>query len=120
MTGKGLIAIVLIAALSGCAASDSLSRQMADWQSQNVIVALDAWGTPDRREELDGQTLLTWYDRALLPFSFAGDDIAPPVICTRMLAVADDGTITGWRWRGDRCPMVTTGLRGTAMTAVTR
>lgn len=118
MKGNGLITLIALALLGGCATGGGLSRQMADWQSQNVSVALEAWGTPDSRERIGDETLLSWYDRA--PAIFAVADVSAPVICTRMLAVATDGTITGWRWRGDRCPMITTELRRTAMTAVSR
>lgn len=109
MTIKGLITLLSLAVLSGCASGGGLSRQMADWQSQDVAVALEAWGTPDSQERIGDETLLSWYDRA--PAIFAVADFSTPVICTRMLAVATDGTITGWRWRGDRCPDVAPGFR---------
>ena len=115
MKGKGLITLISLALLGGCATGGGLSRQMADWQSQNVSVALEAWGNPDSRERFGDETLLSWYDRA--PAIFAVADVSAPVICTRMLAVATDGTITGWRWRGDRCPDVAPQIRQRSLSA---
>ena len=115
MRCHGLIGFACLAVLTGCATGNSLSRQMADWQTQDVSVALDNWGVPDTQEAIGDQVLMTWYDRAPQPFGLADETIAPAVICTRMLAVDAEGLITGWRWRGDRCAQVAPALRQAAI-----
>ena len=98
-----LAAALLVVSLTGCASHDHLSQQMSDWQDQNVAVALNDWGTPDRQEVLDGQTLFVWIDRSAASADYSAG-WGSSVICTRTLATDDNGVITGWRWRGDACP----------------
>lgn len=103
-----LATALLLVSLTGCASNDHLSQQMSGWQDQNVAVALNDWGTPDRQEVHAGQTLFVWIDRS----STSADYLSgwgSAVICTRTLAADDDGVITGWRWRGDACPSLTPG-----------
>lgn len=91
-----VLAAVLL--LAGCASSHSLSREMAGWEGGNVADAIAVWGLPEESSEIAGQTVLIWRDR-----SPPGLDGVPAVVCQRMLAVSREGTITGWRWRGDAC-----------------
>ncbi|MBT8099980.1 MAG: hypothetical protein KJO82_09535 [Gammaproteobacteria bacterium] len=102
--------IALLALTTGCSTTTSLSGQMADWQGQNIGVAIGAWGQPDSEQAFGDESVLIWQDRA---YQFLPGDVAPnwtsaAVVCERMLAITDDGTITGWRWRGDSCPTLYT------------
>ena len=101
MARKYVQFIALLVALGGCASMDSLSNQMADWQDDDVAAAIDAWGKPDDRQSFDDGEILVWRDHAAPVPPSAGGPVARPVVCERMLAVAPDGRITGWRWRGD-------------------
>lgn len=104
MARHGLVLIAISILAAGCAAGGSLSREMADWQGRHVSAALEAWGEPDGREALGDQTVLTWFDQVIAPAGFSGEvAAASAIVCERKLAVAGDGTVTGWRWRGDRC-----------------
>ena len=98
-----LAVALLVALLTGCASNDHLSQQMSSWQDQNVAVALNDWGTPDRQEVLGGQTLFVWIDRSAASVDYLSG-WGSAVICTRTLATDDAGVIKGWRWRGDACP----------------
>lgn len=95
----------------GCASTGSLSSEMADWQGEDVGVALAAWGEPEAERAFGSQTILIWRDRSAF--------VAGPngVVCERMLAVAVDGEITGWRWRGDACPSIASAERYRHMAA---
>lgn len=111
LTGLMLIATALL--LSGCAGSGGLSREMAALQDESVSTVVAVWGQPDSEEPFGDETVLTWYDRAP-----AGSGIAATVVvCERMLAVTEQGTITGWRWRGDHCNKVPEGVRSRSLTA---
>lgn len=85
-------------ALSACAANEGLSQRMAAWQGQPIGVATAVWGAPQAETEFGDQTVLVWRDFG--PES----EGTPELLCERMLAVAADGIVTGWRWRGDACP----------------
>lgn len=105
---KTLISLLLttLAFASGCATTDGLSSQMAGWQGNNIGAAIEAWGIPDAEQDFGDQTVFIWRDRAygVLPINAETDTSSAIVICERMLAVTDAGTVTGWRWRGDACP----------------
>ena len=120
MIGKLCVAMVLLAMLSGCAAGGGLSREMADWQGKPVAVVLDEWGTPDAQAPIGDETLLTWYDRAPVTYGFIDAPAVSGVICERMLAVTDAGTITGWRWRGDHCNEVPASTRSRSLSAASQ
>ena len=85
-------------ALSASAANDSLSQRMAAWQGQPIGVATAVWGAPQAETGFGDQTVLVWRDFG------TGPEGTPAMLCERMLAVAADGVISGWRWRGDACP----------------
>ena len=92
-----------VALLGGCASSVTLSQQMAAWQNGDIDSALQTWGEPDDRMPDGDETIFIWRDRAMPPIAFSAEPAALPVVCVRMLAVGPDGTVTGWRWRGDAC-----------------
>ncbi len=100
-----ILSIAVLALSSGCAATTDLSGRMAGWQGQDVTQAIDAWGQPDAQEAFGEQTVLIWQDRgwSLLPEGAVARSDSAAVICERLLAVTDDGEVTGWRWRGDAC-----------------
>ena len=110
---KGLILIVATLLVTGCASSGSLSREMAALQNENVSTIVETWGQPDLQEPFGAETVLIWYDRSPAAFDMA----TSVVVCERMLAVAEDGTITGWRWRGDHCDSVPSGMRVRSLSA---
>lgn len=110
---KGLILIATSLLLSGCAGSGSLSREMAAMQDESVSTVVAVWGQPDTKQPFGDETVLIWYDHAPAEFG-----VAPTVIvCERMLAVTEQGAITGWRWRGDHCDKVPEGMRSRSLTA---
>ena len=117
MTGKAWKLIVLCTLMTGCAANGDLSREMATWQNQPVSVVLDAWGAPDRQEPIGEEMLLTWTDRSPVMYGFAESAMTSMVVCERMLAVTDAGTVSGWRWRGDRCDDVPASTRARGLSA---
>ena len=61
--------------------------------------ATAVWGEPHATEAMDDGTLLIWRDYAGV---YSGT-VMPVVICERQLAVDANGSIDGWRWRGDAC-----------------
>lgn len=101
--------LALLSLTTGCTTTASLSERMAAWQGQNVGEAIAIWGQPDAEQAYRDESVLIWHDHAsqLLRVSATGEWTAA-VVCERMLAVTDDGTITGWRWRGDSCPALHT------------
>lgn len=100
----GLIA--LLSLTTACTTTASLSSQMDDWQGQNIGAAIAVWGQPDAEQAFRGQAVSIWRDHEsqLLPTGAMYDWTTAAIVCERMLAVSDDGTITGWRWRGASCP----------------
>lgn len=113
MTLKGLILIAAAVLLTGCASSGNLSREMASLQDESVASIVAVWGQPDSQKAFGNETVLIWYDRAPAAFGVA----TSVVVCERMLAVTSEGTITGWRWRGDRCNKVSEGMRARSLSA---
>lgn len=85
--------------LGACSTAGSLSRDMAAMEGSPAGDATAAWGEPDATESFGDGTLMTWRDYA----GEYGTTAMPVVICERQLAVDPDGSITGWRWRGDAC-----------------
>ena len=110
-----LVATVVATGLTGCAATGSLSTTMAGLQGESVTAAYAAWGEPEATTPLGEQTLMTWRDYA--PAAFAH---SPVVVCERQLAVDGDGTITGWRWRGDACESLDATARSNGAYALAR
>ncbi len=100
----GLILATLLV-MSGCSTTGSLGQEMAGWQGKDVDIAIEAWGAPEAQQDFGEQTVLIWRDRFGDGIPSASVDYLgiDAIACERMLAVADDGTITGWRWRGDAC-----------------
>ena len=110
---KGLMLIVITLWLTGCATGGSLGREMAELQNEHVSTIVDVWGQPDAQQPFGDDTVFIWYDRAPAEFGVA----ASIVVCERMLAVTEDGNITGWRWRGDHCDNVPAGMRTRSLSA---
>lgn len=111
-----LFGLALVATgLAGCAGTGSLSTAMADLQGEPVAAALEAWGEPEATTPFGEQTLMIWRDYA--PAAFAH---SPVVVCERQLAVDADGTITGWRWRGDACESLDATARSNGAYALAR
>ena len=104
-----LIAILTMSA--GCASTGSLSSEMAGWQGEDVGIAIAAWGEPEAERAFGDETILIWRDRPAV--------VSAPgaVVCERMLAIAEDSTITGWRWRGDACESIGAADRQAQMAA---
>ena len=94
----GILLAAATVALTACATGGDLSGRMAAWQGQPIGVATAAWGPPQAEAEFGDQTLYIWRDVA------HGQEGRSELLCERMLAVAADGIVTGWRWRGDVCP----------------
>jgi hypothetical protein len=101
----GLFIALLLSA--GCTANN-LSENIASWQGSHIDEVASVWGAPNECEMNEGQKVCTWIDQ--IP---AEDDAKPVVVgeallprpsCIRMLAVDSSGYVTGWRWRGSRCP----------------
>lgn len=108
MSCKHGLLIFLIILASGCASQEPLSAGMAAWQGEDVSVALETWGAPEDARAFGDETILLWRDRASFhsPSGRLSERAEAVVLCERMLAVADDGTITGWRWRGNACETI--------------
>lgn len=102
------ILLITFGLVSGCSTTAGLSDQMADWQGSNAGTAIASWGEPEIEKAFGDETILIWRDRAYDPPQTDIGTIlsSAAVVCERMLAVTDDGTITGWRWRGDACPVL--------------
>lgn len=111
--------LVLIGLAAGCATSNPLSGEMAGWRGNHVSAALGAWGEPEERRAFGDETVLIWRDRAssASPSGRIARPARAAVLCERMLAVADDGTVTGWRWRGDACATMRAGDRAETLRA---
>lgn len=103
----GMLLLLLVLA-AGCATRDPLSAGMAAWQGEDVSVALETWGAPEDERAFGDETVLIWRDRASMhpPSGRLTDPPKAAVLCERLLAVDDDGTITGWRWRGNACASI--------------
>jgi len=100
-----VIIAMLILVLSAACSTNSLSAKMASWQGSHIDEISSVWGSPDECTQRDGRELCTWSQSA------AGKFIAPNSetfntrpICVRTVEIDTSGVITGWRWRGDRCP----------------
>lgn len=106
-----LLAIALLG--TGCAATAPLSDEMAAWQGDHVDAALDSWGEPELTRAFGDETIMIWRDRhtTTSPSGLSAGFDSGEVACERMLAVSEDGTVTGWRWRGDACEAMPAELR---------
>lgn len=114
-----VLLLAILALGTGCAATAPLSDEMAAWQGNRVDAALDAWGEPEATRAFGDETILIWRDRRAptSPSGLSAGIDREAVVCERMLAVAADGTVTGWRWRGDACVMVPPELRSRQLSA---
>ena len=115
MDSKEFLLIAILGLSAGCASTGQLTEEMAGWQGQHLDTALAEWDEPETRRAFGDETVLIWRDRAgkLAPDGIVADN----VVCERMLAVAADGSITGWRWRGDACESIDASLRGQRLAA---
>ena len=118
MTSRTFAILFFALSLTACAGPDALSRQMAGWQHEDIEVAIAAWGEPEDRVAAGDEVILVWRDRAYLPPGPANASHAA-VVCERQLAMASDGTISGWRWRGNACPSLSSAAGRAALFAHT-
>jgi hypothetical protein len=111
--------LALIALASGCASQSPLTADMSAWQGDDISVALAIWGAPEDERASGDETILVWRDRASAhsPSGRLGEPAEGAIVCERMLAVADDGTITGWRWRGNACESISPAARDRTLAA---
>ena len=107
-------ALLLAAAITGCSTTGSLSTAMAGMQGQPVADVLAAWGETESTKPDGEQTLMTWRDYA------PGLAERQVVLCERWLAVDQEGTVTGWRWRGDACEHLDATARANGAYALVR
>ncbi len=96
-----LVMIVLSTLLLGCA-NDRMGSRLASWQGTHFNDVTAAWGAPDKCSIGDeSQRICVWQ---VHPFVTAA--ISPSIdlsSCTTTLAFDAEDTVTGWRWRGNRC-----------------
>ena len=97
---------------AGCAAN-TLSDNIASWQGSHIDEVKAAWGAPSECGVEGNQTVCTWTDWVAVKSDalvletrpeMAGSALLPRPACIRTLAVDSSGYVTGWRWRGTRCP----------------
>jgi hypothetical protein len=108
-----LIGFAAGALMAGCS-HGALNGKMASWQGQPIDELIAAWGPPHRTEPAGTGTVYLWYDEVRVPLNTpekgsvaAGDtDYFVRTQCQRILAVDSEGSITGWRWRGNNCDML--------------
>ena len=110
---KRILVFLLLGVMAGCSTTATLSGTMADMQGASIGNAFTAWGEPEATETMGEQTVFVWRDYA------AGASV-PIVICERMLAADDSGTVTGWRWRGDACESIDEATRANSALARAR
>ena len=108
----GILAVLLLA-LAGCSTTGTLSGTMADMQGTSIAEAFTTWGEPEASETVGNQTVYVWRD-------YAASAAVPIVICERLLAADADGTVTGWRWRGNACESVSAAEREARQYALAR
>ncbi len=99
---KRMAALMLLGSavpLAGCSTTGSLSHEMAAMQGSPAGYATALWGEPHATEHFDDGTLMIWRDYAGV---YSGT-VLPVVICERQLAIDANGSVSGWRWRGDAC-----------------
>ncbi|MEM8817814.1 MAG: hypothetical protein AAFX56_14045 [Pseudomonadota bacterium] len=105
MTKKSVFMAGVSMLITACAAGKSLSDSMAAFEGSQAAGAIALWGEPDLQTHFEEQTLLVWHDYAAdSGWRNTGTSARP--ICERTLAVDAGGTVTGWRWRGDACPLL--------------
>ena len=119
--GVTLARVKIVTAFMFCAgcATNQLNANLASWQGSHIDEVASAWGDPNGCGVSDGQTICTWSDEAdgraagepPVP-GMAGDQLLARPACMRMLAVDQSGYVTGWRWRGNRCPASVAVARG--------
>lgn len=119
MIRKHGLLLVAAALASGCASQSPLTADMSAWQGDDISVALASWGAPEDERAFGDEIVLIWRDRApsYSPSGRLDEPADSAVLCERMLAVAGDGTITGWRWRGDACESLAPTARETTFAA---
>lgn len=95
----------------GCS-NDQLGSRLASWQGSHFNDVAAAWGAPDECSTDESLRLCEWH------VSVATTSPVNMTSCVTTLAFDDSGYVTGWRWRGDRCPQ--TAARVAANTATER
>lgn len=93
--------VAILVSGAGCA-GNGLNANLASWQGSHIDEVKSAWGAPDECADQQGRRICTWSDRA--DPEITGYVLQPRPSCLKMLAIDESGYITGWRWRGSRCP----------------
>jgi hypothetical protein len=97
---RGFILIGLCGLVLGCA-SDRMGTRLATWQGSHYSEVTAQWGQPSECAVIDSQRICKWQVR---PTVMKAREMSLGVhACETILAFDDEGVVTGWRWRGDRC-----------------
>lgn len=94
----------LILMLAAACNTNSLSTKMTTWQGSHIDELSAAWGMPDECFTREGRQLCNWSQIGTASSSMASNSFSKRPACVRTFEVDVSGIITGWRWRGDRCP----------------
>jgi hypothetical protein len=95
-------ALLLAISLCGGCASSGINANLASWQGSHIDEVSSAWGEPRECIESGEQTVCAWGGR--IDPEPAVQALQPRPACLKVLAVDNSGHITGWGWRGNRCP----------------
>jgi hypothetical protein len=104
----GACMVMLALLCEGCA-SKGINADIASWQGSHLEEVSSAWGAPNECIEQGDQTVCSWGGPA--DPDVASRASRPRAGCVKMLAVDESGLVTGWRWRGSRCPETVTVAR---------
>ena len=97
---RGFILIGICGLILGCA-SDRMGSRLATWQGSHYTEVTAQWGQPAECAVIGSQRICKWQIRPTVMDTRELTFGTPA--CQTILAFDDDGVVTGWRWRGDRC-----------------
>ncbi len=99
------VMIGLCSLLFGCV-NDQIGPLLASWQGSHFSEVTATWGPPEECTADDQQRICQWQIR---PTALVAEQLsAGSKSCTMMLAFDAEGTVTGWRWRGNSCQQTAT------------